>query len=132
MKKIHILLFILFSVVFAHGSFALTLEEKLANPEDETRAVEIFQQIRCVVCSGESIADSRAELAGELRALVRGKIKSGEASNAIINYIADKYGDDILMQPPLKPSTYMLWFGPFIILLGGITIALVKLNKNSR
>lgn len=106
-------------LLFSNPSYALNIENKLENPALEQRAQILFHNIRCMVCAGESIADSRVDLAKDLRAIVREKIKDNYTNNQILDYIALRYGDTVLMQPPLKPATYLLWYGPVIILLAG-------------
>ena len=111
-------------------SHALVFEEKLANLAQEQYAQGIFKEIRCIVCTGESIADSRADLARNLRAAVREKIKDGYTETQILEYVKTRYGDDILMKPPLMSATYLLWFGPIIILLSGFIIMLAMLRRS--
>lgn len=109
---------------------AIGLEEKLHDPAQEARAQVIFKQLRCMVCTGESIHDSNADLAQDLRKLVRERIDSGESNEAIISYIVSRYGESILMEPPVKTSTYALWFSPLIFLLiGGVALISIGFKK---
>lgn len=111
-------------------SYALNIEDKLTDPALESRARALFHEIRCMVCAGESIADSRAEHAKELRAVVRDKIKTGATDKQTIDYLTARYGDQALMQPPLKPATYLLWFGPVaMLLIGAIVMFLTKIRR---
>jgi cytochrome c-type biogenesis protein CcmH len=103
-------------------AFALTAEERLPDVA-ELRAHEVFKQIRCVVCAGESINDSKADIAKSMRVLIRDRIKTGDSDEQIINYITSRYGDSILMKPPFDEDTYILWAGPLIMLaFSGILI----------
>lgn len=102
---------------------ALAADKPLTDPQQEARARTLFKQLRCPVCDSESIADSNAELAGDLRAMVRERIAAGDSDEAIKQYLTERYGDVILMQPPVNRHTWLLWLGPLIILVTGSTIA---------
>ena len=115
-------------ILFPFSALALTAEERLEDPVKEQMAHEIFKQIRCVVCSGESINDSKADIAKSLRVLVREKISEGDTEKQIISQITQSYGDTVLMKPPVNKKTFILWIGPVIILLIG-TIFLVIFFK---
>jgi len=128
--KIRVVTFIALIALSCTPALALNIEDKLENPALENRAVEVFSSIRCVVCAGESIADSRADLAKDLRAFVREKIKENYTNNQVLDFIAQRYGDAILMRPPLNENTYLLWFGPLIILVSGFAIMLLFIKKN--
>ena len=97
------------------SSFALTVDTPLSNPQQEAQAQALFKDIRCVVCKSESIADSPAEVARDMRRDIRERIAAGDSSEAIRSTLAERYGDVILMTPPLKRVTVLLWFGPLII-----------------
>jgi cytochrome c-type biogenesis protein CcmH len=125
-------LFIIIILSFCAPAMALNIENKLEDPALEMRAGQVFTGIRCMVCAGESIADSRADLAKDLRAVVRAKIKENYTNNQILDYVAQRYGDAILMRPPLIPGTYVLWFGPLIILATGFAVMLLFIKKNRR
>ena len=94
----------------------------LSNPALEARAVALQKQLRCLVCQGESLDESNAQLAKDLRRLIRKKILEGSSNEAIKAYLVSRYGDFILMKPPLKAETWALWFGPLAVLLiaGGV------------
>lgn len=109
-------------IVFPVTAQGVGLEKKLQDPVQESRAQAIFQQLRCMVCAGESIHDSNADLAKDLRQLVRDRIQAGDTDESVIAYIVDRYGDSILMKPPLKQSTLLLWVGPVIFLLIGVVV----------
>jgi cytochrome c-type biogenesis protein CcmH len=90
------------------------------DPVVEARLVEIAQELRCLVCQNESLASSRADLADDLRREVRGLIKAGQSDEEIRTFLVSRYGDFVLYRPKVKPLTYGLWFGPFLVLLLGL------------
>ena len=94
-----------------------TIDKPLENPVDETRALALHKLLRCLVCQNQSISDSNAELARDLRILVRQRIAAGDSDDETLAYIVDRYGDWVLLDPPVKSSTYVLWFGPVVIFL---------------
>ena len=94
-----------------------------SDPAMEARARNLQRQLRCLVCQGESIDESGATLAADLRHLVRQQIADGKSDSQIKDYLVARYGDFILMQPPLQADTYFLWLAPFIVLLGAGGIA---------
>lgn len=107
--------------------------EKLANPKLEARAVALQRNLRCLVCQGESLDESNAQLADDLRRLIRARIASGESDRQIVRFLVSRYGDVILMKPPLKAETYALWFGPVVILvLGGAFAASIIYRAQPR
>src|ERR1700722_9650957 len=99
--------------------FAAAAPDSFANPALETRARALQRELRCLVCQGESIDESGAPLAADLRALVRAHIAAGESNQQIKDYLVARYGDFILMQPPFQPDTFALWLAPFLVLVGG-------------
>lgn len=97
--------------------------EVLADPALEARAREIGAQLRCLVCQNQSIDESDADLARDLRVLVRARLKDGDSDRQVIDYVVSRYGDFVLLRPPLKPATYALWFGPAVIVaIGGAVL----------
>ena len=108
----------------APGDRALAVkpDEILADAAMETRAREISKGLRCLVCQNQSIDDSDAGLARDLRILVRQRLMAGDSDEAVFRYVVDRYGDFVLLKPPMKPVTYILWFGPLLILLGAIAV----------
>jgi len=99
---------------------ALEPSEVLSDPALETRAREVGKQLRCVVCQNQSIDDSNAELAGDMRLLVRERIQAGDSNNEVLAYMVDRYGDYVLLNPPFKASTVVLWAGPPVIGILGL------------
>jgi cytochrome c-type biogenesis protein CcmH len=97
--------------------------------------VALQKELRCVVCQGESLDESAAPLAADLRRLIRAHLEKGESDGQITNYLVARYGDFILMKPPLEPETYLLWFGPLIAaMVGGVAAAaaIVRARRNIR
>lgn len=121
MKKIITLLVIIFTI-FPVCSFAFVVEESLASPQDEERARQIFTQLRCIVCVGQSVASSDVELARDVRHFVRSQIKQGASNEQIISYLTERYGREILLSTPKSIATIPLWTLPFALLfmLGAI------------
>jgi len=96
-------------------------DEILKNPVLEKRAREISKRLRCLVCQNQSIDDSNAGLARDLRLLVRRRLTEGDSDKAVVAFIVARYGDFVLLRPPVRPTTYVLWYGPaFILLLAAI------------
>jgi len=120
---------LLILTLFPFCAFALTAEQRLEDPAKEKQAHEIFKQIRCVVCSGESINDSKADIAKSLRILIREKVSEGMKEKQIIHEITQSYGDEVLMKPPVNQKTFLLWAGPAIILLIGIIILALSFRQ---
>jgi len=102
---------------------AMPVADTFSNPTLETRARALQRQLRCLVCQGESIDESQAPLAAELRHLVRQQMAEGKSDDQIKQFLVARYGDFILMEPPLQPDTYVLWLAPFVVLLGAGGVA---------
>ena len=96
---------------------ALAQESPLADPQLEQRARDLSREIRCVVCQSQSVADSDADIAKEVRVIIREQIAAGKSDREIQDYLVARYGDFVLFDPPFKGSTYVLWLGPFAILV---------------
>ena len=108
---------------FAAPAAAVEPDEILDDPALEQRARSLSEEIRCVVCQNESIDSSNAEIAHELRVLVRERLVAGDSDQEVLDYLVARYGDFVLLRPPMKPTTYLLWFGPFaVLLLGGLGV----------
>jgi len=104
---------------------AVEPDEMLADPGLESRAREISQELRCLVCQNQSIDDSDAQLAKDLRLLVRERLKAGNSDRQVLDYVVSRYGDFVLLRPPFKLATYALWFGPAFILGLGVLAVIV-------
>ena len=101
---------------------AINPYEVLEDPVLEQRARALSQELRCVVCQNESIDDSNAELAKDMRRLVRQRVVQGDSDEDVLAYMVQRYGDFVLLRPQFKPLTYVLWFGPFLLLLCGAVV----------
>jgi cytochrome c-type biogenesis protein CcmH len=120
-------------VALCLGQPAIASPEKLSNPVQEARAAELQKEFRCLVCQGESLDESEAPLAADLRRLIRERIVAGDSNAAVEHYLVARYGDFILMKPPVRRETYALWFGPLVlILLGGAAVAVIALRAHGR
>ncbi len=116
---------------FSKISYSVEPEEFLQNPKQEIRARDISKNIRCLVCQNQSIDDSDASLAKDLRALIRLKVQENDTDEEIYKFLTDRYGDFILLKPPFKISTFLLWSLPFVFIIIGIFILFVH-NKKSK
>jgi cytochrome c-type biogenesis protein CcmH len=105
---------------------------QLADPLLEARAKALMQTIRCVVCQGQSIADSDAPLAGDMRALVRERIAGGEAPEAIRSWLVARYGSWVSYAPPVEPLTWPLWAAPIVLIAIGLLVARTTLRRRAR
>ncbi len=92
---------------------------RLDDPVLEARAHKIARSLRCLVCQNQSIEDSNADLAADLRRIVRERVAAGDTDDEVRAYIVARYGDWVLLKPPFKAKTYLLWFGPFLLILAG-------------
>jgi len=116
-------LIIIITILFSKTTiYSVEPEEFLQNPKQELKARNISKNVRCLVCQNQSIDESAAPLAKDLRVLIRKKVKEGHTENEIYKFLTDRYGDFILLKPPLKRATFMLWFLPFVFLAIGIFI----------
>ena len=93
--------------------------EQLPDPRQEAEATALMKELRCLVCQGQSIADSNAELAGDMRALVRQRIAAGEPPEQVRSWLIERYGNWVSYRPPVEPMTWPLWAAPIILLLAG-------------
>jgi cytochrome c-type biogenesis protein CcmH len=110
---------------------AYTLEEfKFDSPEQQEQFRELIAKLRCLVCQNESLAGSQAELAQDLRQEVYEMMRAGQSKDEILDFLVTRYGDFVLYEPPLKPSTYLLWFGPFVLIgIGAFVVVRVIMRK---
>jgi cytochrome c-type biogenesis protein CcmH len=111
-------------------ALAVLPSERLADPALEARARALSQELRCLVCQNQSIDDSNADLAHDLRVLVRERLSAGDSDEQVLQYLTSRYGDYVLLKPPVKPATYLLWFGPpALLLLGGLALLLAHRRR---
>jgi cytochrome c-type biogenesis protein CcmH len=116
-------------------SLAATAKEAAPAAEDpaiEARMMRIAAELRCLVCQNQTIADSHADLAQDLRQQVRVQLREGRSEAEILRYMTERYGDFVLYRPPVKASTALLWFGPALLLVGGVAMLLVVLHRRAR
>ena len=126
-------LIIVITILFSKTNiYSVEPEEFLQNPKQELKARNISKNVRCLVCQNQSIDESAAPLAKDLRVLIRKKVKEGHTENEIYKFLTDRYGDFILLKPPLKRTTFMLWFLPFVFLAIGIFILFWHHKKSKK
>ena len=102
------------------------------DPILEKRVMDLSEHLRCLVCQNQTIADSNAELAVDLRNQVREKLKAGQSEDDILKYMVARYGDFVLFKPQMKSSTWLLWFGPLLMLLGGAWVLIISLRQRRK
>ena len=105
--------------------------ERLPDPSQEARARHIFEQVRCLVCQNESIDDSQAELAHDLRQIVRGQIRAGRSDEQIKGFLVDRYGEFVLLRPGFSIGNAALWLGPFLVVALGVVLLLGRLRNRT-
>ena len=139
MRKLLFFLLLLAAPVFAAPGFlivgsaiAAPVGDTFSDPAMEGRARNLQRQLRCLVCQGESIDESGAPLAAELRQLVRQQMADGRSDREIQDYLKTRYGNFILMKPPLETDTYFLWAAPFLVLIGAAGVAMFVVSKARR
>ena len=129
-RSILIILTICLTQLTSNSSYAVEPDEILKNSKFELRARNISKNIRCMVCQNQSIDESNSPLAKDLRILIRDKIKEGNKDEEIYKFLTDRYGDFILLKPPLNSKNLVLWLFPFIFLILGICVVFYH-NKKS-
>ena len=102
------------------------------DPVVEQRMIAISEELRCLVCQNESLAGSRADLAMDLRRELRTLVKANKSDAEIMEYMVSRYGDFVRYRPPVKPTTWLLWFGPFAVLLGGIGMVWLYMRERQK
>ena len=119
------------ALVFALPLWAVEPNEMLADPALEARAREVSKALRCVVCQNETIDESHAEIAGDMRKMVRARITAGDSNEQILNYMLASYGDFVLLRPRLTAVTLLLWLGPPLLLLLGLFAVRRRLRRHA-
>jgi cytochrome c-type biogenesis protein CcmH len=125
------LAFLLLTLALASPSWAVNPDEVLDDPVLENRARILSKELRCMVCQNQSIDDSNAELARDLRVLVRDRLVAGDSDEAVLDYVVSRYGEFVLLKPRFTVQTLMLWGGPALILLiGGVAMAVLSRGRS--
>jgi cytochrome c-type biogenesis protein CcmH len=124
-------LLILAMLACAWPAFAVNPDEVLADPALEARARALSAQLRCMVCQNQSIDDSNAELAKDLRLLVRERLENGDSDEAVIDYVVSRYGEFVLLKPRFETKTLILWGAPLLLFLAGASVMLVSARRRS-
>ena len=117
---VYLFLFLIFTSFLA---VAVDTPFEFEDSKQEERYKQLVEELRCLVCQNQSLADSNADLAQDFRDKIYKKIQEGQSNSEIINYLVTRYGDFVLYKPPLKTSTFLLWFGPFALLITAVLIA---------
>lgn len=131
MKQLLILVFALFMVSTVKAVDSATEAAMAADPVAEKRLQGLSEELRCLVCQNQTIADSNAELAQDLRREIRGMIKAGQSDSQIIDFMVARYGDFVLYRPPVKGITLLLWGGPVALLLLGVWLLRSYLKRRA-
>ncbi len=131
MKLLAALLLIMAAPALADSNLppAYWSDRQLPDPKQEARAEALMEQLRCLVCQGQSIADSDAELAGDMRHMVRSRIAAGQSPDQIRRWLIERYGNWVSYKPPLEPVTWPLWLAPLILLGLGAWLARTRLKR---
>ena len=112
----------------AHGGEAAPAA---ADPQLEQRVTALAEELRCLVCQNQSLADSHADLAVDLRNQIREKFRSGMSERQVIDFMVERYGDFVLYRPPLKPTTLLLWFGPLLLIVIGLVVLVRRVRRTA-
>lgn len=129
MKRLLVLLCL---ALAAHLSWAREAAPLAADPVAEKRLVALSEQLRCLVCQNQTIADSNADLAQDLRREIRGMIRAGKSDREIVEFMVARYGDFVLYKPPVKASTIFLWVGPLVFMVIGFFILARYLRRRNQ
>jgi cytochrome c-type biogenesis protein CcmH len=127
----HVLALAALLALTAIPALAVEPSEQLKSPALEARAREIGAGLRCLVCQNETIDESNAGLAHDIRMLLRERLTAGDTDEQAVKVIVDRYGEFVLLDPPVRPATYVLWFGPVVVLLGGLLGGAVWLRRRA-
>jgi cytochrome c-type biogenesis protein CcmH len=114
------------------GAWAIDSDITFDSPEQEARYDRLVNELRCLVCQNQTIADSNADLAKDLRRQTLEMLRQGKSDEEILTFMTDRYGDFVLYRPPVKPTTWLLWGAPMILLLIGIIGTLMVITRRSR
>jgi cytochrome c-type biogenesis protein CcmH len=120
---------LLLALALAGPALAVNPDERLADPVLEARARTLGKSLRCLVCQNQPIDDSNADLAHDLRVLVRERLTAGDSDAQVLAYLQARYGDFVLLKPPVDPATWVLWFGPAAVLLVGFGVLVLRRRR---
>jgi cytochrome c-type biogenesis protein CcmH len=120
---------VLLGCLLAPAVFAADARPTSDDPALDRRVQRLANELRCLVCQNQTIADSNAELAVDLRKQVREQLRQGRTEEEILAYMVNRYGDFVLYRPPLKAQTLLLWMGPFVLMAGGLFVLLRSLRR---
>jgi len=118
--------------LIASSAFALLLAVSVAGADDaalDKRVIDLAAELRCLVCQNQSLAESNAGLAVDLRNQIREQLARGASEREVVDFMVARYGDFVLYRPPLKASTFFLWFGPFLLLIAGIYVLIRRIRR---
>jgi cytochrome c-type biogenesis protein CcmH len=118
--------------LIASSAFALFLAVSVAGADDaalDKRVIDLAAELRCLVCQNQSLAESNAGLAVDLRNQIREQLARGASEREVVDFMVARYGDFVLYRPPLKASTFFLWFGPFVLLIAGIYVLIRRIRR---
>lgn len=132
LRRLAILATLLVALGAAAGALAFEVDKPLDDPVLEARAKTLAEQLRCLVCQNQSIAESNASLARDLRQIVRERLVAGDSDQEVIDYLVQRYGDWVLLEPPFKVETVILWLGPLAILLVALGVAGMAIRRRRR
>ena len=119
----------LLPLLFAASVAAKEAPPAAADPVLEKRVMALAEELRCLVCQNQTLADSNAPLAEDLRNQVREKMRQGKSDAEVVDFLVERYGDFVLYRPPLKATTVLLWFGPLLLLAAGFAVLLLRILR---
>lgn len=132
MIMVRMLLLVIITLAGAQAFAADPALYSFENPAKQARYHDLLGQLRCLVCQNESLADSHADLAGDMRREIYEKMKEGATNQDVTNYLVQRYGDFVLFRPPMQANTYLLWFGPALLFLVGFGVFIVVMQRRHK
>ena len=132
LKIVPVLLHLICLSVFPFSTMAKDAQPMAADPEMEKIVNEISEELRCLVCQNQTISDSNAALAIDLKNQVRDMVAAGKGQKEIVDYMVQRYGDFVRYRPPMKPTTVLLWIGPFVLMAGGLVLLILNLKRRKQ
>ena len=123
---------LLLALAVAAPACAIEPQEQLTDPALEARARTLGQELRCLVCQNESIDDSNADLARDLRTIVRERLTAGDSEQQVLGFVTVRYGDYVLLRPPVRAGTLVLWFGPVVLLVAAIIAMMLRRCRRAK